>query len=119
MTQMENLVFILLLISRQAKKLLSLPVQSIYGFLRSTAERYIDYSLNGKRKDRKRSNHKENRRFPKPGKLLKLLIKVFFAFVLRSMVNNCDALKSPNLPQAAASVPTCGPCLGNKYYSNL
>jgi hypothetical protein len=59
--------------------------------------RYIQ--SNGKResflKNHKKSNHKKNKGFPKPSKLLSWLIKVFFVFVLRLIVNNYT-LESPN-----------------------
>lgn len=81
-----------LLILKQAGEILSRPVQSIYGFLKRTAKHCVGNNLNGKRKNlrkhRKKSNHKKNKRFPKLGKLLKWLIKVFFVFVLHSMVNH-------------------------------
>lgn len=75
-----------LLTIKQAGELLGQPVQS-----------------NGKRKilrkHCKKSNHKKNKRFPKPGKLIRWLIQVFFVFVLHSMVNNYYAPESPNLLQ--------------------
>jgi hypothetical protein len=88
-----------LLTIKQAGEILSQPVQSFYGFLRRTAKHCINYYLNGKRKNlrkhRKKSNHKKYKRFPKPGKLLKWLIQVFFVFVLHSMVNHASMYKTP------------------------
>jgi len=86
----------MVVIQLDSEQLSSLIQNSVCKTISGTKEK-SGYNLNQKRSafknHRKKSNYKKRTRFPKPGKLLRWLIQLFFVFVLHSTVNHASVYK--------------------------